>query len=329
MTQKGEQMTPKGEIKDRTFYGSKELTIDYSKRKAGLSTNNGLDLNLASAHHTGYQMIFVLKGKLSLDAYGLSLLESQQYNLVWSASNTNFHQDFLDESNEIVSVGISAGFLSRYLPEDHPAAIHLQSHAFSEMKSSSGAFHTTPAVTLFSEQHLHITPEINAILNGIENSTHTGFCERLFLESKVIELLAIKISQLELLQQQPIPRLKQEELDKMQEAREILIQHIDRPFSLRTLAHMVGTNEFNLKKQFKAVYGNTVYGYLNEYKMEQAKAMLLQGDSRVSEVSEKMGYKHATHFTSAFKKYFGYLPNKIKMFFLFFDPEICLVLFTT
>ncbi|MCX2451728.1 AraC family transcriptional regulator [Pedobacter sp. PLR] len=323
MTQKGEQMTPKGEIKDRSFYGSKDLTIGYSKKKATLNGDQGFSLLQEEGNQAAYQMIFVLKGKLSFDEDGqvsaLPLLESQQYNLLWSTGKSCFQEGFTEESNEIVSVEMSAGFLSRYLPEDHPAAIHLQS----QQEASA------PDVILFSEQHLHITPEINAILNGIENSPHTGFCERLFLESKVIELLAIKISQLELQQQQPAPRLKQEELDKMQEAREILIQNIDRPFSLRTLAHMVGTNEFNLKKQFKAAYGTTVYGYLNQYKMEQAKAMLLQGDSRVSEVSEKMGYKHATHFTSAFKKYFGYLPNKIKMFFLFFDPEFCLILFTT
>ncbi|WP_316842435.1 AraC family transcriptional regulator [Pedobacter gandavensis] len=324
MTQKGEQMTLKGEIKDRSFYGSKDLAIGYSKRKPALSAHYTLDLTEDRENQAGYQMIFVIKGKLSFEEEGASsvlpLLESQQYNLIWTTGNSPFQTALLEESNEVIFVEISPGFLSRYLPEDHPAAIHLQLPAPEAADQN---------IILFSEQHLHITPEINAILNGIENSPHTGFCERLFLESKVIELLAIKISQLELLQQQqPAPRLKQEELDKMQEVREILIQNIDRPFSLRTLAHMVGTNEFNLKKQFKAAYGTTVYGYLNQYKMEQAKAMLLQGDSRVSEVSEKMGYKHATHFTSAFKKYFGYLPNKIKMFFLLFDPEICLVFFT-
>ncbi|WP_222539056.1 helix-turn-helix transcriptional regulator [Pedobacter polysacchareus] len=326
MTQKGEQMTLKGEKQDRSFYGSKDLAIGYSKKIALLNAEQDTALLTHPANPAGYRLIFVLKGKLSFNGDGacetLPLLESQQYNLIWTNGHLDLYKGLSEESNEIVFIEISAGFLSRYLPEDHPAAIHMQTphvpeHAFTRDIQN---------VIFFSEQHLHISPEINAILNGLENSAHTGFCKRLFLESKVIELLAIKISQLE--QQQPIPRLKQEEMDKMQEAREILIQHIDAPFSLRTLAHMVGTNEFNLKKQFKAAYGTTVYGYLNQYKMEQAKAMLLQGDARVSEVSEKMGYKHATHFTSAFKKYFGYLPNKIKMFLLLFDPELCLVFFT-
>lgn len=122
--------------------------------------------------------------------------------------------------------------------------------------------------------------------------------------------------------------LKKEELDRMQEVKEILMRNIESQFSLRTLAHMVGTNEFNLKKNFKAAFGTTVYGYFNQYKMEQAKAMLIEGDTKVAEVSGKMGYKHATHFTSAFKKYFGYLPTKIKMSMLLLDPEFCLFFFS-
>ncbi|MNL45156.1 Regulatory protein PchR [compost metagenome] len=145
----------------------------------------------------------------------------------------------------------------------------------------------------------------------------------------MIELLVLQLSQFEQAESdEPMNRLTKEDLDKMHEVKEILIANIDSQFSLRTLAHMVGTNEFNLKKNFKAAFGTTVYGYFNQYKMEQAKVMLLEGDSKISEVSSKIGYKHATHFTSAFKKYFGYLPTRIKMSLLIFDPEICLFFIT-
>ncbi|NQX37223.1 hypothetical protein HQN84_00115 [Pedobacter steynii] len=45
------------------------------------------------------------------------------------------------------------------------------------------------------------------------------------------------------------------------------------------------------------------------------------------EQAKAMDYKHASHFTSAFQKYFGYLLHKIKMLMLVFDPEFYLVLF--
>ena len=33
---------------------------------------------------------------------------------------------------------------------------------------------------------------------------------------------------------------------------------------------------------------------------------------RITEIAEAVGYKHATHFTNAFKKFFGYLPQSLK-----------------
>ncbi|MCX2474019.1 AraC family transcriptional regulator [Pedobacter sp. MC2016-05] len=115
----------------------------------------------------------------------------------------------------------------------------------------------------------------------------------------------------------------------MHEVREILIQQSGDQLSLRALAHLVGTNEFNLKRDFKALFGKTVFAYLNQHKMEKAKNMLIEEDTTVSEISKRMGYKHATHFTSAFKKYFGYLPNKIKTgklsLLIFFEDFIALL----
>jgi len=53
----------------------------------------------------------------------------------------------------------------------------------------------------------------------------------------------------------------------------------------------------------------------------------LKGNKKIAEVAKMMGYKRASHFTQAFKKYFGYLPNSIRMFFLtlFGEPELICV----
>lgn len=185
----------------------------------------------------------------------------------------------------------------------------------------------TPQV--LSKLNMHLTPEISAILQWLDQTTHSGFCAQLLLKSKVIELLALQISQFELtqLEEKPI-HLKKQELDKMLVAREIIISHTGEQLSLRALAHLVGTNEFNLKRNFKIAFGTTVYGYLSQYKMEQAKAMLIAKDLTVAEVSLKMGYKYATHFSTAFKKYFGYLPNRLrsgKLSIFLFIEEISVV----
>ena len=160
---------------------------------------------------------------------------------------------------------------------------------------------------------MYITPEMSAILQRIGHSISDKFCNQLLLESKVIELMALQITQYEELERIQTPTtLKKEELERMQQAREILIGHTGDQLSLRTLAHLVGTNEYNLKRDFKTVFGTSVYRYLSQYKMEQAKDLMINTNNTIAEISQRIGYKHATHFTSAFKKYFGYLPNKIK-----------------
>ena len=59
--------------------------------------------------------------------------------------------------------------------------------------------------------------------------------------------------------------------------------------------------------------------------MEKAKKMLLTGEYRITEISEVVGYKHATHFTNAFKKFFGYLPQSLKAAKIFFGTYFSIV----
>jgi AraC-like DNA-binding protein len=317
MTHKGEQVTAKGEFYEGAFNTKQHLSISFFKRQYPFTHSDRPDdaLDLFS-----FKMIFVLKGNISYNVGGSEQstisIGNQQHNLVAIPKRAVFKSVDETGQSEIVVINLSASFLSRYLPA-----------ANQEFKNAFTSGITKP--TLFFDRNLYLNPEISAILNTLENSSHTGFCKSLFLESKVIELLVLQMSQFELAESEQIQySLKKDEQDRMQEVKEILMSNIDSQLSLRTLAHMVGTNEFNLKRNFKAAFGTTVYGYFNQYKMEQAKAMLIEGDAKVAEVSGKMGYKHATHFTTAFKKYFGYLPTKIKMSVLLIDPEFCLFFFT-
>lgn len=316
-------MTHEGEFEETiesTFSFNKELSVSYS-REIGKPAATEVRMGAAGFQRSAiFQMIFVLKGRISFSEKDSSTegmhIETQQHNLIRIQPQSSRITIMGEEHDGIICINLSLSFLQRYLPASHPAYLQLTSYMAKDK----------PA--LLSALNMPVTPEISSILQSIDHSAHSGFCGKLFLESKVIELLALQISQFEhMMASPPHPVLKKEDLEKMQQVREILISHHKEQPSLRTLAHMVGTNEFNLKKNFKAAFGTTVYGYLNQHKMEQAKSMLIEGSSNVSEVSGKMGYKHATHFTSAFKKYFGYLPTKIKMLALLFDPEFLIVLF--
>lgn len=318
MTQSGEQLTLKGENKlqhTNLYSFHKSLGISYG---IDLEDRNRVRIKMYDSEKNSaelFQMIFVIRGQISFSNSGSQTdhhrIESQQHNLCRTATGRS-QMSLNPPADEVICINLSEDFLNRYLPPNHPAWQQLR-------------LNPENSATL-SENHMRITPEISAILQRLDQTSNNGFCDQLLLESKVIELLALQISQFEALQttEQPIS-LKKEEMDKMLEARKILITHNGEQLSLRSLAHLVGTNEFNLKRNFKIAFGTTVYGYLNQYKMEQAKTMLIEKDLTISEVSSKMGYKYATHFSNAFKKYFGYLPNKLKsgkLSLLFFVEDI-------
>ena len=309
MTETGEQLTLEGVINhypNSVFSFNREMGISYSM---DIEDRNKVEVKMNYADgelDQAYQMIFVLKGKVKFRKRGKTASYGQiggnQHNLYRVTPGTS--RMVMGKSNDdVMCINLSHSFVSQYIPDSHPAHQKLSAQPDAE------------APMMLFPLNMHITPEISSILQrlGSATSSQGEFFDQLMLESKVIELLALQISQFEQLGISTNPnQLEHEKRERMHAAREIIVNHTGKQLSLRSLAHMVGTNEFDLKRDFKIVFGNTVYGYLTQYRMEQAKAMLIEKNVTVAEISLKMGYKHATHFTSAFKKYFGYLPNKLR-----------------
>jgi AraC-like DNA-binding protein len=95
-------------------------------------------------------------------------------------------------------------------------------------------------------------------------------------------------------------------------AREYIMNHLDLPPSLPELAKIIGVNEYKLKRGFKEMFGNTVFGFLADARLEIAKNDLLETRKSSTEIASTLGYSSPQHFSHAFKKKFGISPNKLK-----------------
>jgi AraC-like DNA-binding protein len=159
-----------------------------------------------------------------------------------------------------------------------------------------------------------MTVPMKWLINSIQRCSRTGLLKRLFLEAKVLELLMLQVEQSELpVMDRPERASRNSEVDAIYDAKTIIEKSIDDPPSIRELARLVGLNEFSLKKGFRDTFQTTIYGYVNELKMEQARQLILEGDKTIHEIASLAGYKNPQHFTVAFKKYYGYLPSKLRM----------------
>ena len=85
------------------------------------------------------------------------------------------------------------------------------------------------------------------------------------------------------------------------------------PPSLQELADEIELSLKKLKEGFKQIYGDSVFSFLFDYKMEFSRKLLEAGEHNVNEVGLKVGYSTASHFIAAFKKKYGTTPKKYLM----------------
>lgn len=142
----------------------------------------------------------------------------------------------------------------------------------------------------------------------------SGVLRKVSIESQINDLILLVVLQVKEMSQYAltISTLSQEDINKIHNAREIIIKRIDDPCSLIELARLSGINDFKLKKGFKEVFGTTVFKYLFDERMERSKTLILDGKLTISEIAFMVGYKNPAHFTAAFKRKFGYLPSDLK-----------------
>lgn len=163
-----------------------------------------------------------------------------------------------------------------------------------------------------ASHNLVITPAMKAILYDIQNSKRTGYMKRLFLESKIIELFMLQVEQAESSNNGNSAKFKKEDIDKLHDARTYIEINMLEEFSLLELSRKIRLNDFKLKKGFKELFGTTVFGYLNELKMNYAKRLILDEKKTIFETSLILGYSEPHHFSAAFKRRFGYSPGELK-----------------
>lgn len=157
-----------------------------------------------------------------------------------------------------------------------------------------------------------ITPQMQTIINQIWQHPYQGAIARMYLEGKVLELMAIQLAQLTTNgdRQTTLTKLKPKEIDCIHDAKRILLQDLDCPPSIKILAQTVGMGDRKLQQGFKEIYGTTVFNYLHNYRLEQARLMLRESDLNVATVANNIGYTHLGHFSAAFKRKFGMTPRE-------------------
>jgi len=160
----------------------------------------------------------------------------------------------------------------------------------------------------------NFTMSTAATINQILSPAYDSVLPRyLYLHAKVLEVIAgfwtKYLNDLSGKSKKP-GKLNSREIEEMMQARNFLLKDLQNAPTIERLAKMVGVNENKLKRNFKLVFDNTIYKYLRDVRLEQARKQIAeQQDVNLERIAETIGYFSQSHFSRRFKEKYGVLPK--------------------
>ena len=93
------------------------------------------------------------------------------------------------------------------------------------------------------------------------------------------------------------------------EVHELLISDITKRYTIEELSAKFHINQTTLKTTFKTMFGQSIGGYMKEFRIKRAKDMLCHSDAPIAEIACAVGYENQSKFTAAFRDVTGMLPR--------------------
>lgn len=157
-----------------------------------------------------------------------------------------------------------------------------------------------------------ITQELLAILVDLERCDLSTPVQWIYLRAKVLELLALQMESYRQVSPGTSEGYGSLNLRKLYQVRRKIADNLHRNFALADLSGEAGISATLLNDQFSMAFGLSVKEFSTKVKMERARQLLSHTDQLIYEISESVGYKNATHFSAAFKRYSGKTPKQFR-----------------
>lgn len=282
------------DIKDQQIPGSVQYVIH---RYYPLQPVHGSDTGMMIYHYNAQKTaenFLELRFCISGNKYCF------EKNCTQCSEKPSQHCSSLHETVDVFSFHFSAVFLNQFV---HNIKL---SNRKDEVLAFKHPFPFTKTFTLCNRRR--------TILDALLGRNFDGALENIFINAKVHELLLYSLDCLEDEKEESFScKFLADEAgrDRIYKAREILLNNLGEPVTIKALSRKVAMNECYLKKGFKEIFGTTIFEFYQQQRMEHAKYLLYEKSNSVTDVSASLGYSSISHFSAAFKKHTGLKPCEL------------------
>lgn len=248
----------------------------------------------------GLKLVLVLDGDLRYSVRGAPATH---------VSGPSLHLSLCQDPTDMVhefGAGRALRFVSLRTSLDHLRG------AFAMEPAELGSLLQAPRGELpYADANLRVNDALLALGHQMLACSMQGALRRMYLSGKALELAALAFNAL-----QPVREgraacgLPRGDVERLHHARDLLLGDLQDPPSLPELARLAGINVNKLTTGFRKLFGQSVYAFVRERRMERAHAWLAAGALTVSEAAYACGYTDS-HFTKAFQRRYGVLPSNL------------------
>jgi AraC family transcriptional regulator len=99
---------------------------------------------------------------------------------------------------------------------------------------------------------------------------------------------------------------------KLREAKEYIIDRLDKDISLESIANRIGMSRYHFSRMFKQSTGLTPYQYLIECRLKKTKELLVNTDLSIADIADITGFSTHSHLTKTFRQHLSVTPKKYR-----------------
>ncbi len=273
-----------------------KLIVNEYKLKRNISVNFSID-------NAPLEFAFCLSGKMNIEisqtsGFASFLEISSGSSAVFCLPNTSGTMRISgSEPLKVVSLHVSPEYLRQFVYQEIPDFPELLYNAI--WSQSSAPFILTS----------RMNPLMNMSCNQIIANMFSGSPRKMFLEAKSLELMTHIISQIseDYSDRVAIP-ISREDIKKVEELERFIRQNYANLPSLTQMAESIGMTHTKLNKAFQKVFGSTVFSYIREKRLDEAKSLLEKGLT-ITEIAYKLGFSSPAHLSRDFRDKFGINPK--------------------
>lgn len=198
----------------------------------------------------------------------------------------------------------------------HPAGKRLRSvslMARSEQLAEAAATHLPELGAWLDDPHLRLQqwqldPALLQAANSLFDPGWQGSLGRLWQEGVALQILATSLNPDRRGQSMPAAPASRD-LARLERVKEYLLTYPEQDHTLAELAQLACMSSSSLREKFQAAYGLSIFNFLRECRLQRASQGLRQEGWSIEQAAERVGYRHASSFTAAFRRRFGVAPS--------------------